>query len=98
MLFSHFQAVGQELSRRGLVPSHSGNLSIRLGDRLHITKRGCMLGSIREQDVIETGLNRNDRTTPRASAELNVHRTIYNLTPALAIVHAHSPHAADLSP
>ena len=97
MLFSQFQAVGQELFRRGLVSSHSGNLSIRLGDRLHITKRGCMLGSLREQDVIETGLSRNDRTTPRASSELKVHRTIYNLTPALAVVHAHSPHAVALS-
>ena len=56
-----------------------------------------MLGSLREQDVIETGLSRNDRTTPRASAELKVHRTIYNLTPAQAVVHAHSPHAVALS-
>jgi L-fuculose-phosphate aldolase len=96
-MLSQFQAVGQELSRRGLVSSHGGNLSIRLGDRLHITKRGCMLGSLGEQDVIETGLSRNDRVTPRASAELKVHRVIYSLTPALAVVHAHPPHAVALS-
>jgi L-fuculose-phosphate aldolase len=96
-MLSQFQAVGRELFQQGLVSSHSGNLSIRLGDRLHITKRGCMLGSIDEQDVIETGLTRNDRVTPRASAELKVHRAIYGSTPALAVVHVHPPHAVALS-
>jgi len=96
-MLTQFQTVGQELSRRGLVSSHSGNLSVRLGDRLHITKRGCMLGSLGEQDVIETGLSRNDRTTPRASPELKVHRLIYSITPAMAVVHVHPPHCVALS-
>ena len=97
MILSQFQTVGHELFARGLVSSHSGNLSIRLGDRIIITRRGCQLGCLEEHDLIETGINKNDRFTPLASAELPIHRAIYQTTPALAIVHAHSPHIIALS-
>jgi len=97
MILSQFQRVGKDLFARGLVSSHSGNLSIRISDRLFITRRGCMLGELREQDIIETGIDRNDRGTPLASPELAAHRHIYKETTALAIVHAHPPHAIALS-
>jgi len=97
MILSQFQTVGRDLFTRGLVSSHSGNLSIRLGDRLIITRRGCKLGCLQESDLIETGIDKNDRSTPLASIELAVHRAIYRETSALAIVHAHPPHAVALS-
>ena len=97
MISSQFQSVGRDLFSRGLVSSSSGNLSIRLGERIIITRRGSNLGCLEEHDLIETGISKNDRNTPLASVELPVHRTIYQTTPALAIVHAHSPHAVALS-
>jgi len=97
MILSQFQAVGHDLFTQGLVSSHSGNLSIRLRDQLIITRRGSMLGCLQEADLIETGITKNDRSTPLASNELAVHRAIYQQTPALAIVHAHPPHAVALS-
>ena len=97
MIVSQFQSVGRDLFTRGLVSSSSGNLSIRLGERIIITRRGSNLGCLEEYDLIETGISKNDRNTPLASVELPVHRTIYQTTPALAIVHAHSPHAVALS-
>jgi len=97
MILSQFQNIGRELFTRGLVSSNSGNLSIRLGDRMIITRRGSRLGCLEEHDLIETGITRNDRSTPLASTELAVHRAIYQQTPALAIVHAHPPHAIALS-
>ena len=97
MILSQFQSVGRELFTRGLVSSNSGNLSIRLGERLIITRRSSKLGCIEEHDLIETGISKNDRFTPLASIELAVHRAIYQATPALAIVHAHPPHAVALS-
>ena len=97
MILSQFQTVGRDLFTQGLVSSHSGNLSIRLGDRLIITRRGSMLGCLQEADLIETGISKNDRSTPLASDELAVHRAIYQQTPAQAIVHAHPPHAVALS-
>jgi len=97
MILSQFQTVGHDLFTRGLVSSHSGNLSIRLGERIIITRRGCRLGGLEEHDLIETGISKNDRSTPLASIELAVHRTIYQETPALAIIHTHPPHAIALS-
>lgn len=97
MILSQFQTVGHDLFTKGLVSSHSGNLSIRLGERIIITRRGSRLGCLEENDLIETGLTKNDRNTPLASVELAVHRAIYRETPAVAIVHAHPPHAVALS-
>ncbi len=82
---------------RGLVSSNSGNLSIRLGDQIMITRRGCMLNCLNENDLIETGVIKNTRTTPLASTDLAIHRAIYRETQALAVVHAHPPHAVALS-
>ena len=96
-MLSQFQSLGRDLFTRGLVSSHTGNLSVRLRNRITITRRGCMLGSIGENDLIETGINKNDRFTPLASIELAVHRAIYRATPAQAIIHAHPPHAIALS-
>jgi L-fuculose-phosphate aldolase len=56
-----------------------------------------MLAHLGEQDLVETGIDQDDEATPLASTELPVHRAIYNQTSALAIVHAHPPHAITLS-
>jgi L-fuculose-phosphate aldolase len=72
-------------------------MSVRLGERIIITRRGSQLGCLEEHDLIETGIRKNDRNTPLASTELATHRAIYQATPALAIVHAHPPHAVALS-
>ena len=97
MILSQFQTIGHDLFTQGLVSSHSGNLSIRLGERIIITRRGSRLGCLQENDLIETGISRNDRLTPLASIELAVHRAIYQETQALAIIHAHPPHVIALS-
>ncbi|MBN2463589.1 MAG: aldolase [Dehalococcoidia bacterium] len=97
MLISQFQTVGRELCARGLVSSHGGDLSIKLRERLYITHRGSMLNCLEEHDLVETGINKNDRFTPLASTELAVHRAIYKRTPASAIVHAHPAYAVVLS-
>ena len=97
MILSQFQTIGHDLFTRGLVSSHSGNLSIRLGERMIITRRSSRLGCLEEHDLIDTGISKNDRSTPLASTELAVHRAIYQETPALAIVHAHPPYAVALS-
>jgi len=89
--------IGHVLFTQGLVSSHSGNLSVKLGEHLLITHRSSMLGSIGEKDLIKTRIAKNDRATPLASTELGVHRCIYKKTSALAVVHAHPPYAVALS-
>jgi L-fuculose-phosphate aldolase len=97
MTLSQFQTIGRDLFTSGLVSSKNGNLSIKLGDRLIITRRGCRLSCIEEQDLIETGIRKDDKPTLLASSELAVHRAIYQITMAQAVVHAHPPYAVALS-
>ncbi len=96
-MLKEFQLVGQDLFSAGINNSHSGNLSVRYGDRIIITRRGSMLGHLAERDLIETGLEKNDSKITLASTEIRVHRAIYKHTSALAIVHAHPVFATALS-
>ena len=92
-----FQAIGQTLFAGGLVCNQSGNLSVRDGQRLCITRRGCTLHCLAENDLVRTGIAFDDELTPMASSELAVHRAIYKKTQAVAIVHAHPVHTIALS-
>ncbi len=57
-----------------------------------------MLGRLKQADIISLGLEDNDSSLVlEASSELSVHRAIYAITSALAIVHAHPPYATTLS-
>lgn len=96
-MLSQFQTIGSALFTQGLATSCSGNLSVRLGDHLLITRRGSMLGCIKEGDLVETYIDHNDQATPWASRELAVHRSIYQNTSTLAVVHAHPSYAVALS-
>lgn len=96
-MLKDFHRIGRDLFLAGLNNSHSGNLSVRYGDRIVITRRGSMLGHLEERDLIETGLSSNDGNIVLASTEIGVHRAIYQGTSALAIVHAHPVHAISLS-
>jgi len=94
---AQFKEVGKSLFTRGLVSSHSGNLSVRVATNLIITRRGSQLGSLADTDLIETSITKNDKNTPLGSVELPVHRAIYQLTGAGAVVHAHPPYGIALS-
>jgi L-fuculose-phosphate aldolase len=96
-MLDQFQMFGSDLFLRGLTSSHGGNMSVRMGDRIIITRTGSMLGHLTETDLIETGLEQNDSGVMLASSELVVHRAIYKNTSALAVVHVHPPHAIALS-
>lgn len=96
-MLEEFQRIGRDMFLSGLVSSHGGNISVRLGDRLVIKRRGAMLGRLTERDLVETGLYEDDSGIALASTELLVHRAIYQATSALAIVHAHPRMAVALS-
>ena len=91
-IVDEFAKIGGDLFVSGAVSSHGGNMSVRLGDRILITRRGSMLGHLTERDLIETGLEADDSEVALASTEIVVHRAIYAKTNALAIVHAHPVH------
>lgn len=90
-----FIKFGRELFIRGLIASHSGNLSAKKGNEILITRRGSRLGSLIKEDIVSAPLIANH--VEIASRELVVHRAIYQATSALACVHAHPPYAITLS-
>ena len=96
-IYEMCREIGRDLYAADMVSSHGGNISIRLGDRIIIKRRGAMLGNLKPHDLIETGLEKNDSGVALASTELIVHRQIYKQTPALAICHCHPRTAIALS-
>ena len=96
-MLEQFSRFGRELFLQGVNSSHSGNMSVRAGDRIFITRRGSILANLQEGDIIETGLREDDSHITLASTEIKIHRAIYLQTSALAIVHAHPPFAIALS-
>ncbi len=92
-----FQWVGRDLYHLGLITSHAGNMSLRRGERVWITRTGSMLGHLRSEDLVETALSPEKAPHPKASMELPVHLAIFRATAAQAILHAHPPSAVALS-
>lgn len=95
-MMAQFRRVGKELASRGLVSSHGGNMSVRLGERLLITRHGSMMGSLSQGDLVETALE-GEGEIAHASLDLRIHRALYRVTAAQAILHAHPPYAIALS-
>lgn len=90
--------VGRALWEEGLVTSHGGNISCRIAEnRILITKTSTKLGFLSEKDLIEVPIPSTKEDFPQASSELIVHSTIYQLTDAQCVVHAHPPFTVTLS-
>jgi len=94
--YHEFKKIGEDVFSSGLVDSHSGNLSVRLGQKLVVTRSGSMLGRLGISDLVEVYLK--DEVLHGASIETVVHRAIYNGTAAKAVVHVHPPFVVCLSP
>ncbi len=84
---------GKKLVTQGLVSSHFGNISVRIGDYMYITRSGSMLDEITKDDVVRVSIYKPSSLDLIASSEVSAHREIYKNTSALAIIHDHSPFA-----
>src|SRR5574341_86838 len=69
-IYEMFREIGRDLFTSNMISSHGGNLSVRLGDRVVIKRRGAMLGNLKPHDLIETRLDKNDSGVALASTEL----------------------------
>ncbi len=96
-IWEEFAKIGKLGWQQGLFSSHGGNMSVKVGEKIYITRRGSMLGSLSEEDIIETLIDDIDSNICLASTEIVVHRAIYKKTSALAVFHAHPPIATALS-
>jgi len=86
-----FRDIGRDIYLGHLISSHGGNMSVREGDRIFITRKGSMLGRLAPRDVVWTELDQCELDA-ECSREIVVHRAIYKATKARAIVHAHPVH------
>ena len=90
--FEEFSLVGKDLYMLGLVDSGSGSLSVRIGNKMYVTKKKAMLGHLRQEDIAEIPLD-----VEGEKDEFAVHRAIYRETNFNAIIHAQPPYGIALS-
>ena len=97
IMWQEISRIGRKLVRGGLVESHFGNISVRSGDNMFITRSGSALDELTSDKVVEVKVHDTCALDVIASSETIVHRAIYNSTSAFAIVHAHCPYAVTMS-
>ena len=84
---------GRKVVSAGLTSSRFGNISIAIGDKIHITCTGSMLEELDERQVVQVDLGGTCEMDRIASSETCVHRAVYRATANKAIIHTHSPYA-----
>jgi ribulose-5-phosphate 4-epimerase/fuculose-1-phosphate aldolase len=86
--------VGRSFHDRGYAHGSTGNLSVRLGDRVVITPTGRSLGALSPADLAEIDLAGQPLGRNQPSKEAPFHLALYRRRPeARAIVHLHSTYS-----
>jgi L-fuculose-phosphate aldolase len=84
------------LRRHGINDSHSGNASVRDAAHLWITPTGACADSLQSWQLVRCPLAGG--ACSRASADLALHRAVYQYNPkARAVLHAHGSYAVALT-
>ncbi|MBI4834453.1 MAG: class II aldolase/adducin family protein [Planctomycetes bacterium] len=96
-ILKEFRRIGRITYELGYNNTHSGNISVRVGDKILINRRAAMLGFLEDKDIVEVPLNKESPADNKASVELNSHRAILRNTPAKAVLHMHPPKTIALS-
>jgi L-fuculose-phosphate aldolase len=93
MLDQEFGRIGRRLVAAGLVGATFGNMSVRAGESMEITRTGCCL----DEPGAPVRVPLEGDVPREASSEYRVHRAAYLGTGCGAIVHAHPVHAVAAS-
>ena len=88
-------ATARAMASEGLVSGSEGNVSVRVGERVHITPRALPYGEMSGADVVTLDMTGKVVAGEREpSSERRVHLAIYAARPDVgAVVHTHSPAA-----
>jgi ribulose-5-phosphate 4-epimerase/fuculose-1-phosphate aldolase len=90
--------LGAALYNRGLTPGRTGNLSVRVGERIMITPTNASLGRLDADRLSVATLDGEHVEGDPPSKELVLHRALYRNHPeCTAVVHLHSTHAVAVS-
>jgi hypothetical protein len=85
---AEFREAGRTLFSMGLVRGPEGNLSTFDGAHVAITRAGCAMAALGEDDVLE---GTPAEPPAGASSDLRVHLALYRERGPGAVVHAHPP-------
>lgn len=89
---------GRKMVDGGLVVGSAGNVSVRIGDFVVISPSSMDYEAITEEDVcVMDGNGCRIAGAGRASSEYPMHRAVYAISPAQAVIHTHSRSAAAVS-
>jgi len=89
---------GDSFYQRGYAHGSTGNLSVRVGDRVTITATGGSLRGLHPDQLAHVDLDGRCLNQHRPSKEAPFHLAVYRTRPeARAIVHLHSPWSVALS-
>ncbi len=96
-MYTEITKYGRMLWESGLIHLTSGNISVRKGSVIYVTRTGSLLGDLSSSDIVSVNLE-NDKRDKGASSETPVHRALYLANPyVFSVVHAHPPYATALS-
>ncbi|MBF8189401.1 aldolase [Nonomuraea sp. K274] len=91
-------SAARSLFQRGLTHGSTGNLSVRVGDRVLVTPTGSSLGTVEAAELSLIDLSGAHVAGPKPSKEAFLHAALLRARPrANAVVHTHSTHAAAVS-
>lgn len=91
-------AVGARLSAAGLSPGSTGNVSVRVGERILCTATGADLAELGNTELSEFSGAGMQVSGPPPTKEVPLHLAAYEVWPgAGAVIHLHSPHATAIS-
>ncbi|MGD8202110.1 class II aldolase/adducin family protein [Ornithinimicrobium sp. W1679] len=100
-LLRHLCRAGKHLAASGLSPGSSGNISVRTGDRIHLSPTNVSLGDLDQGHLAEMALTATGLehlSGPRPSKEAALHAALYLRDPsATCVVHLHSTYAVAAS-
>ena len=93
-----FCDVADRLYDRGYTHGSTGNLSVRIGDRIFVTPTGRPLKGLTPASLAEIDVDGKSRTEIKPSKEVPFHLAVYRQRPdARAVVHLHSFYSVALS-
>lgn len=97
-LISELCGAAQRLSASGLSPGSSGNVSVRTGDRVLLSRTGADLGTLTSEDFAVLDLGGSLLDGPRPSKEFPFHTALYRRSEEFrAVLHIHSTYATAAS-
>ena len=102
-IFERVARIGKKAVSEGLVNANFGNLSVRVGSKMLISRSGAFLDELHKGNLVEVRIEEEGNEAggsgeeSGASSEAIVHREIYKRTEAKAIIHTHSPFAVSIS-